>query len=200
MRKPYIRTVRRTAVDAMESPMAKRTDPLPFGWRNDRVQQELDLSILSWDYKVFVESFQSHRTHFGFEGIVSEKEEGLKNLKVIGEIEVPIEVQCPDDEDTPLDNRGFIHLVSEEGIDPFLGVTLYCSKDAYYELFRVFSSAFANVGAIALILYLRKPEAATNEFWQTAWREERIAISHYLICTGGYRPKQSWIEKVFSSS
>ena len=111
------------------------------------------VQVGSWDYKVFVESFKSHRTLFQFDGVVS-RGSGLTGLKVVGEIEIPFEILYPDEEEPPPDHQGIFHLV-EGGADPFVGVTLLVAPEAFAELFRVFSATFGNNGGLGLELHLK---------------------------------------------
>ena len=150
-------------------------------WRDS---QELCISIETWQYKVLVGSDRSHRTIFQFEGIVPGNSEGVKGISVIGNIEVPvsakvkgeqIEVNDIDEHDSRSKKQGELIVAHSIG-DPILGVTLYCRNEAYQELFRVFSAAFSNVGSIVLVLHLRRPSDAKEDFWD---------ISHFDIVIGG---------------
>lgn len=165
--------------------MGRKIDLSLLGWDKDEDYQELWISIQNWQYKIFVESFRSHRTIFQFEGVVPSRPEGLKGLKVTGDIEVP---------KPPPDNRGFLHLVNRV-VDPFLGVTLYCNNETYQELFRVFSAAFANIGGAGLQLHLKKPADAKEKFWKTGWQERQVDISHFGIYIGGHRAVLDWVQE-----
>jgi hypothetical protein len=158
---------------------------LDLGWNNDHERQSLWVQLESWQYKVFIESFESHRTIFQFEGVVSGGwKTRLTGLKLIGEIEIPMEILHPEWGEQPPDNPGTFNLVDKEG-DTFVSVTLLVSPESFADLFRVFSEAFGNNGDLGLELVLKHSKGAEPNFWRTGWQHEDIQVYRFGLYFDG---------------
>ena len=172
--------------------MPKSRDAL--GWDHDTERPQLVVQVSNWQYKLFVDSFNSHRTNFQFLGAVESmwSPASLVGIGVSGNIEVPLEVQYPDEENSAPEHMGTFYLSKEHYLsDPDFVVTLLTAPDVYTELVRMFSTAFdSNAGlGLSLNINLMHPNGAERNFWRTAWREEEILVSHFGFFTGGEYPK-----------
>ncbi len=165
------------------------TSEVHLGWENNHERQYLWGQLESWQYKVFIESFKSHHTLFQFEVVVSDNS-SLNGLKVTGNIEIPLEILYPAEEERPPDNHGTLDLIDER-CDSFIGVTLLVSPESFAELFRVFSAAFGNNSSPGLQLYLKHPKGGEPNFWRTGWQHEEIQVNHFHLYSGGDIKKSS---------
>ena len=162
----------------------KRIKKSKLGWNNDFEAQQLWVRIEHWDYKVFVDSFTRPTTTFQFRGVTGDMgETGLADLEVDGDIKIPYQTQYEIEDDPPPDNHGTLELVDRD--IPYIDVTLLVASEAYAELFRALSGAFANYGSASLRLNLAHSKGAEQNFWRTEWQKEKLQISHFGLFSGG---------------
>lgn len=154
------------------------------GWKDVRERQVLWMKVTGWQYKLTVDNFECNRSIFQFDGLVTSRPQyDLGGTPVSGEIEVPLEVKYPSGEG-PEDSRGYLVYMDEDGSEPLLGVTLRCNIDAYNEMYRMFTSTFANKGNVYMEIIVIKPNGEPEGFWQSGWRDKEIPISHFTVFTG----------------
>ena len=100
-----------------------------------------------------------------------------------------IEVRHSDFEEPTLHPHGHFHVgdlndrkETNYFHDPYVGLSLFASREIKSELFRLFSVAFTSSNAHPISLYLSltltHPRGADQKFWQTDWHKEDLNIDY----------------------